>query len=227
MQPVSQGPCHEPKQQDRDDRHSVIGKRVHGPSERPIGIVADIDALSAEPVVHDGRGVNADIDRRNERDDVHDPIAQRILRRRNGHVDAKVARLRAQFLPGRIPIDQIARDQPREILVQLLHSPGELDDRGVGGAGRSPAAHHQGGLVEIAQKLFEAEALIGEEGRVLAGFLSRRQPPLHVAGFRPLPIGRIPVLAKVLLAQAGRAAHQLGDRRWGHVPDGVHAAMNA
>ena len=95
MQPVSQGPCHEPKQQDRDDRHSVIGKRVHGPSERPIGIVADIDALSAEPVVHDGRGVNADIDRRNERDDVHDPIAQRILRRRNGHVDAEVARLRA------------------------------------------------------------------------------------------------------------------------------------
>ena len=47
--------------------------------------------------------------------------------------------------------------------MQLLHSPGELDDRGVGGAGRSPAAHHQGGLVEIAQKLFEAEALVGKD----------------------------------------------------------------
>src|SRR5262249_10244191 len=53
----------------------------------------------------------------------HDPIAQRILGRRNGHVDAEVARLRAQFLPGGVAIDQIARDQPREILVQLFHPP--------------------------------------------------------------------------------------------------------
>ena len=113
--------------------------------------------------------------------------------------DAEFPRLRGKTLPGAVLVQEVTPDQTCEFEMDCL----ELQVDRLRGVRRRQwlagfqCRHQPRHPVALGNELLEAEARLGEEGRIIAGALPLRDPQAHVADLRPQAVDRPAILSEV------------------------------